>query len=79
MKEHYQLLREAAEEIRWLQRRNELLGAKLEGVEMMAMAVASENHRGPGMQMKECVASKIDRYLSETKESAPVSPGERLR
>lgn len=69
MTEQDQLLREAAEEIHRLQQQNELLNAKLEGVEMMAMAVASERHRGPGMPMTECVSSKIYRYLSETKKT----------
>ena len=59
------LLMEAAAEIRELQRRNELLGAKLEGVEMMAMAVASDSGTRGGQPMKECVAFKIERHLSE--------------
>jgi len=63
MKEHQELLKEAVSEIKWLRNQNELLAAKLEGVEMMAMAVTSEQHRGPSAPMKECMVYKIERYF----------------
>ena len=69
MSELHSLLIEAAVEIRSLQHANELLAAKLEGVEMMAMAISSERPRGPGTPMKECVAGKIDRYLRMQRET----------
>lgn len=59
------LLREALADIEDLRRQNELMAAKLEGVEMMAMAVSSRLPSGPSTGMKECVVHKIRRYLEK--------------
>ena len=65
MKEHEKLLRDAAEEVLRLNRRIELLEAKLSGVEIMATAVASRQPDQCGQPMAECISSRILRYLDE--------------
>lgn len=62
------LLQEAANDITFLRRENELLNAKLEGVEMMAMAVRAELPTHTGIPMKECVVSKIKAFLAKKEE-----------
>lgn len=57
------LLNEARGEIVDLRRQNELLSARLEGAEMVAMAVASVAPPRPPQGMKECVVHKIDRHI----------------
>lgn len=59
-----ELLQRAAEEIKSLRRSNELQGAVLHGVEMMAMAV-SARPATPSIQMTagECVVNLIERHL----------------
>lgn len=57
------LLREAVEDIEYLRKQNELMAAKLEGVEIMAMAVGSERPRRQGTPMKECIIQKIKQFL----------------
>lgn len=62
----------AVEEIEQLRRTCEIQAAKLEGVEIMAMAVASERHRGTGIPMAEDHLYKIkDILMSEQSDECP--------
>ena len=58
-----ELMQWCVSEIERLRRLNEIQAAKLEGVEMMAMAVASERHHGPGIPMQEDLLYRIKNIL----------------
>lgn len=78
LKKQYQdlteLSKEAVARIKWLEEQNQLLSAKIEGVELMALAITSNPKTFSSLPQTECIIHKINCFLNKNNTKKYSSP-----